>query len=115
MGKIQADLQETLLEVSKEYEEINKGLRDQWDEEALATARAQGMEIIEFSPEMRQAAWDVALNEIIPGWVKRSGGAESEGGKQAITLWNDYFGPYLGVQIHADGSATEIPVGRYGV
>ena len=70
------------------------------------------MEIIEFSPEMRQAAWDVALNEIIPGWVKRSGGADSEDGQRAISLWNDYFGPHLGVQIHADGSATEIPVAR---
>ncbi len=110
--KIPEDLQQTLLEVSREYEEINKGMRDQWEAEALATAQAQGMEIIEFSPEMRQAAWDVALSEIIPGWVKRSGGADSADGQRAISLWNDYFGPHLGVQIHADGSATEIPVAR---
>ena len=77
--KIPLDLQQTLLEVSKEYEEINKGLRDQWEEEALATARAQGMEIIEFSPEVRQAAWDVALNVMVPSWVKRSGGGRHRG------------------------------------
>ncbi len=110
--KIPADLQKTLLEVSKEYEEINKGMRDQWEEEALATARAQGMEIIEFSPEMRQAAWDVALNVIIPNWVKRSGGPDSADGKRAISLWNNYFGPHLGVRIEADGSATEIPAAK---
>ena len=110
--KIPADLQMILLEVSKEYEEINKGLRDQWEEEALATAQAQGMEIIEFSPEMRQAAWDVALNVIIPNWVKRSGDADGDKGMKAISLWNNYFGPHLGVKINADGSATEIPVAR---
>lgn len=106
--KISPDLQQTLLRVSKEYEEIQKGLREGWEEEALATAREKGMEIIEFSPEMRQAAWDVALNVIVPSWTKRVGGPDTD----AVRMWNEHFAPNLGIQINADGSAIEIPVAR---
>ncbi len=106
--KIPPDLQQILLDVSKEYEEIQKGLRDGWEEEALATARAQGMEIIEFSPEVRKAAWDVALNVIVPSWVNRVGGPDTD----AVRMWNEHYAPNLGIQIEADGSTLEIPIAK---
>ena len=39
---------------------------------------------------------------MIPNWVERNGGVDSEAAK----LFNDKVGPIVGVTINADGSAS---------
>ena len=61
------------------------------------------MEYSEFSPEL----WDyifneVVLNRIVPKWVDRTGGPDSD----AVALFNKEASPIVGVKINPDGSAS---------
>ena len=46
---------------------------------------------------------EIALDSIIPNWVSRVGGADTE----AVRLFNEIATPLLGVKINPDGSASE--------
>ena len=46
----------------------------------------------------------VALNTILPNWVERTGGPDSD----AVNLYNEKVAPIVGVTINPDGSAKEL-------
>ena len=63
----------------------------------------EGMTYIPFSDEIRNFMFEeVALNYVIPQWVNRVGGTDTD----AVKLFNDKVGPVAGIQINPDGSAT---------
>ena len=68
-----------------------------------------GMELVEFTPELADYSLNVAVKEnVIPGWLRRLGYPED--GEDAVQMFNDHVGPYVGMIIEADGSVSESPV-----
>ncbi len=74
-------------------------------ETGIPKAVATGLEYSEFSPEL----WDyifneVVLNRIVPKWVERTGGPDSD----AVALFNEKAADVVGVKINPDGTASLI-------
>ena len=68
-----------------------------------------GMELVEFTPELADYSLNVAVKEnVIPGWLRRLG--YPDGGEDAVQMFNDHVGPYVGMMIEADGSVSETAV-----
>jgi len=62
-----------------------------------------GMELVEFTPELAEYSLNVAVMEhVVPGWLRRLGypGRNDD----AVDMFNEHVGPYVGVSIGADGS-----------
>ena len=65
-----------------------------------------GMEAIEFSSELEQHSFDVALMQhVIPAWLRYLGYPAR--GSDAVTLFNDSAGPYVGLRIEPDGTVVK--------
>ena len=63
----------------------------------------QGMIYTPFSDEIRDYMFEeVALKYVIPQWVKRVGGVDTE----AVRLFNKNVGPAAGIVINPDGTAS---------
>ena len=63
----------------------------------------EGMTYTPFSDEIKKHLFEeVALNYVIPQWVNRVGGYETE----AVQLFNKNVGPVAGIQINPDGTAS---------
>ena len=56
-----------------------------------------------FSPEIREYLFEeVALKRVVPQWVNRVGGPQTE----AVALFNKTVGPVAGITINPDGTAS---------
>ena len=99
-----AEFQQILLEVGKEYEEENLRLLEQWNQEGIDLNVAGGMEHIPFTPEVAEGLRLAAVSNVVPGWVSRVGGPDSEGAK----LFNAKVAPLVNVVVNPDGTASEI-------
>ena len=98
------DLQQILLEVGREYEQAaRKALIEEWNVISVDANVESGMIHRPFSEEVQTRMRDVALNVILPNWVQRTGGPNSE----AVQLYNDKVAPIVGVAINSDGTASE--------
>ena len=73
-----------------------------WDPAGITDNVAGGMEFVEFSQELKDALLQASIDVVIPSWVDRNGGPDSEGAK----MFNEFVGPIVGVTINADGSAS---------
>lgn len=63
----------------------------------------EGMIYTPFSDEIKKHLFEeVALNYVIPQWVNRVGGYDTE----AVQLFNKNVGPVAGIQINPDGTAS---------
>lgn len=63
----------------------------------------EGMIYTPFSDEIRTFLFEeVALKKVVPQWVNRVGGADTE----AVELFNKTVGPVAGILINPDGSAS---------
>ncbi len=63
----------------------------------------QGMTYTPFNDEIRDFLFEeVALKRVIPQWVNRIGGPDTE----AVRLFNKNIGPVAGITINPDGSAS---------
>lgn len=68
-----------------------------------------GMELVEFSPELAEYSLNVAvIQNVIPGWLRRLGYPGD--GNEAVGMFNEHVGPYVGVSIGADGTVSTVPV-----
>ena len=76
---------------------------EQWDQDGIDLNVAEGMEHLPFTPEVAQGLRQAVLNNVIPGWVSRVGGPESEGAR----LFNAKVVPIVKVVVNPDGSASE--------
>ena len=68
-----------------------------------------GMELVEFTPELAEYSLNVAVMEhVVPGWLRRLGypGRNDE----AVEMFNEHVGPYVGVSIGEDGSVGSLPI-----
>ena len=68
-----------------------------------------GMTLVEFSPELLDHSFDVAVIEhVIPGWLNRVGYPGQ--GDNAVSMFNEHVGPYVGLRIKSDGSVGQVPI-----
>ena len=68
-----------------------------------------GMTLVEFSPELAEHSFDVAVIEhVIPGWLNRVGYPGK--GDNAVATFNEHVGPYVGLRIESDGSVAQVPI-----
>ena len=99
------DIQQIMLEVGKEYDALaRKTLIEDWNPFSINANVEVGMTHEPFSDEVQNRMREVALNTILPNWVERTGGPDSD----AVNLYNEKVAPIVGVKINPDGSASEL-------
>ena len=101
--EIPADLQAIMREEALKHQEANRRLLDDWTKEGIDENVARGMEYIEFTPEVKDALRQAAMDKMIPAWVIHAGGPDSD----AVKMFNTYVAPILGISIDANGRAVE--------
>jgi C4-dicarboxylate-binding protein DctP len=104
-NELPAELQAIIKEEGAKSEAINLDLLvNKWADEAIQTNVDAGMTHIPFTDEVNAQLRKTALDSIIPNWVDRVGGPDTE----AVELFNRIATPLLGVKINPDGSASEV-------
>lgn len=99
------DIQQIMLEVGKEYDVLaRETLIEDWNPFSINANIEVGMTHEPFSDEVQGGMREVALGTILPDWVERTGGPNSD----AVQLYNDKVAPILGVAINPDGTAKEL-------
>ena len=64
------------------------------------------MELVEFSPELADHSLNVAvIQHVIPGWLNRLNYPGA--GEEAVAMFNEHVGPYVGLAIVADGRVVK--------
>jgi TRAP-type C4-dicarboxylate transport system substrate-binding protein len=102
--ELPADLQAIIKEEGAKSEAVNLDLvKNKWAVEAVELNVENGMTHMPFTPEVSAKLREIALEKIIPNWVDRVGGTDTE----AVRLFNRIAAPLLGVKINPDGSASE--------
>ena len=67
------------------------------------------MELVEFSPDLADHSLNVAVKQhVIPGWLNRI--HYPGDGDEAVAMFNEYVGPYVGMSIGADGTVSDVPI-----
>ncbi|MAF37388.1 MAG: hypothetical protein CL696_00630 [Chloroflexi bacterium] len=100
---IPADLQAIMKEEAMAHQKENRRvMEDVWDPAGITNNVDGGMEFVPFSQELKDALKQASIDSVIPNWVDRNGGADSEAAK----MFNEHVGPIVGVKINADGSAS---------
>ena len=102
------DIQQILLEEGQKTEEETWNGTDDWAAESIAANVAHGMEYMEFSPEIKEAIGQIALERVVPNWVKRIGGPNTE----VAQLFNAKVAPLVGVKINPDGSTSHTEIAQ---
>ncbi|MCY4560593.1 MAG: TRAP transporter substrate-binding protein DctP [Chloroflexi bacterium] len=104
-NQIPPDMQQIVLEVGREYEELaRKTLIEEWNPFSVSANVESGMIHRPFSDEVQAKMREVALNTILPNWVERTGGPNSD----AVQLFNEKVAPIIGVAVNPDGTAKEL-------
>ena len=104
-NQIPPDMQQIVLEVGTEYEELaRKTLIEEWNPFSVSANVESGMIHRPFSDEVQEKMREVALNTILPNWVERTGGPNSD----AVQLFNEKVAPIIGVAVNPDGTAKEL-------
>ena len=95
--------QQILKEVGQEFDAENRRLlKAEWDPDGINLNVEEGMEYHDFPDDVKVQMRVTALESIIPNWVERAGGPDSEG----VQIFNEKVGPIVKVQINSDGSAS---------
>ena len=95
--------QQILKEVGQEFDAENRRLlKAEWDPDGINLNVEEGMEYHDFPDDVKVQMRATALESIIPNWVERAGGPNSEG----VQIFNEKVGPIVKVQINSDGTAS---------
>ena len=105
-NSIPADLQQIFIEEAAKSELEQLRLASIQNLVGVQDNSDAGIELVEFSPEIREHSFNVAVMEnVIPGWLRRLGYPGRN--YSAVSLFNEYVGPYVGLRIESDGSVTQ--------
>ena len=104
-NSIPSDLQQILIEEGAKAELEQLRLTSIQNVTGVQKNVDAGMTLVEFSPELAEHSFNVSvLEHVIPGWLRRVGYPEK--GDEAVGMFNEHVGPYVGVSIEADGSVS---------
>jgi len=102
-NEMPADIQNIILEEGEIFNAETRVLVvNEWATNGITDNEDGGMEYIEFTPEVSDAIRQAAIDIVLPNWVERTGGPESD----AVKLYNEYVGPILGVTVGPDGQSV---------
>jgi TRAP-type C4-dicarboxylate transport system substrate-binding protein len=103
-AELPPEYQKIIKEEGVKSEQVNLDLLvNKWAVEAIESNVDAGMTHILFSDDINAKLLETAMEEIVPNWVGRLGGADTEG----VRLFNEIASPILGVTINPDGSASK--------
>jgi TRAP-type C4-dicarboxylate transport system substrate-binding protein len=102
------DFQAIIIEEGAKNELEGIRVSPAWNDTGVPKLVAAGLQLIEFSPELKQRSYEVAIEKVIPNWVKRIGGPDSEMAK----IFNEKIGPLVAVKINPDGSVSKVPIAK---
>ena len=102
---IPPDLQAIIKEEGARHQRTSREwVETVWAQEGIDENTAGGMEYVEFTPEVQEALYQAGRNNVLPKWVERTGGPDSE----AVRIYNEKAAPIVGVRVGADGQAEDI-------
>ena len=102
-NKIPDDLQAIMIdEIAKNQANNRELVQTVWPDEGKNENIAGGMEFMEFTDEVKATLKAASVELVVPNWVDRTGGPNSE----AVQMFNTYVSPILGVNIDASGKAV---------
>jgi len=104
--RLPPDLQAILIEEAAKAELELLRIGSIQNEVGILRNTKQGMEYLEFSPELRALSDKAVIERVIPNWAKRVGGPASPWAK----IFNEKVGPVVGFRVEADGSAVKVPI-----
>ena len=106
---IPADLQQIFIEEGAKSELEQLRLTSIQNVTGVKKNIDAGMELVEFTPDLADYSLNVAVKEhVIPGWLRRLGYPGE--GDDAVAMFNEHVGPYVGMSIGADGSVSETTI-----
>ncbi len=106
-NKIPSDLQQIMIEEGAKSELEGMRLASIQNETGVLKLQAAGMELVEFSQELKDYSYNNAvLGRVLPNWVKRVGGPASQWAK----IFNEKATPVVGLRIEPDGKIAKVPV-----
>ena len=109
--EIPADLQQIFIEEGAKAELEQLRLTSIQNVIGVQRIIDAGMTLVEFSPELAEHSFDVAVIEhVIPGWLNRVGYPGQ--GDNAVATFNEHVGPYVGLRIESDGSVAQVPISQ---
>jgi TRAP-type C4-dicarboxylate transport system substrate-binding protein len=103
-NKLKPDLQQILIEEGAKSELEALRIAAIQNEMGLLRSTTAGMKYVEFSPALKELSNSIALQRVIPAWIKRVGG----GDKPIIKVFNEKVGPLVGLRIEATGALTKL-------
>ena len=103
---IPPDLQAIIKEEGERHQRTSREwVETVWAQEGIDENTEGGMEYVEFTPEVKDALYQAGRNNVLPKWVERTGGPNSE----AVQIYNDKVAPILGIRVGPNGQAEDIP------
>jgi TRAP-type C4-dicarboxylate transport system substrate-binding protein len=104
--KLPPDLQQIMIEEGAKNELEALRLAATQNELGLEKNIRAGMELVEFSPEVRARSNAAIFERMVPNWVKRVGGPD----KPFIKVFNEAIGTRVGLSVQPDGSVVKVPI-----
>ena len=103
---IPPDLQAIIKEEGERHQRTSREwVETVWAQEGIDENTEGGMEYVEFTPEVKDALYQAGRNNVLPKWVERTGGPNSE----AVQIYNAKVAPILGIRVAPNGQAEDIP------
>ena len=103
---IPPDLQAIIKEEGERHQRTSREwVETVWAQEGIDENTEGGMEYVEFTPEVKDALYQAGRNNVLPKWVERTGGPNSE----AVQIYNAEVAPILGIRVGPNGQAEDIP------
>ena len=101
---IPPDLQAIIKEEGARHQRTSREwVETVWAQEGIDENTAGGMEYVEFTAEVKDALYRAGRDNVLPKWVERAGGPQSE----AVQIYNAKVAPIIGVRVGADGLAED--------
>ena len=111
-GKLPEDLQKIFLEEGARAELEQLRLTAIQNEVGTKKNLRAGLELVQFSDEINAQIRVATKTHLLPGWLRRLGGPDSENAKKWVPLFNERVGSCVGLKIEADGRISEVPISK---
>ena len=98
------EFQTILREEGAKTDAENLASLDLWIEEGYDLMEQEGIPVSDFTPRMKDAIKQAATDRILPNWVNRAGGYDTE----AVRIFNEKVAPIVGIRVTPDGKAEII-------
>lgn len=103
-NKLPAEFQQIILEEGAVHTAKNRVQAFTWDQTGVDDLVEGGMVYSPFTPEMTAILAAAGEKAVLPAWVARAGGYDSEG----VQLFNDKMSSVVGLKVNPDNTVSKI-------